>query len=88
MGKADRKMQRALVVLDAAYSDAIRPHRLQLADMSDADARAAHVAALDLARRAADREGGSGWLARTDMDDASLSASLWESHVAPLRSAP
>jgi hypothetical protein len=85
MGKADRKLQRAQAALAASYADAIRPHRLHLAGMSASDARAAHDAAVAAARRVADREGGAGWLARAGLDDETLSTSLWDEHVAPLR---
>jgi hypothetical protein len=70
MGKADRKLQRAQAALAASYADAIRPHRLHLAGMSASDARAAHD---------------TGWLARAGLDDETLSTSLWDEHVAPLR---
>jgi hypothetical protein len=87
MGKADRRMQRARAALDAAYADALRPHRLSLSALDEPDARAVHDAAFTVARRAADREGGPAWIERAGTTADELSAALWGEHLAPFRSA-
>ena len=97
MGRGQRRTERALERLDAAYGDAMRPHRLAMGERRAAltaspDGRAAvlaelagwHHAAVAVARRAADAEGGPGWLARLGHDDDWVHERLWDDLGRPL----
>jgi hypothetical protein len=92
-------MERALERLDGAYADEFRSHRLALgesrmvleSDPNDAtraavveDLLARHRAAAAVALRAAEREGGPGWLSRAGHDDAWAHEHLWDGHGQPL----
>jgi hypothetical protein len=91
-------MERAIERLDATYGDAVRARRLAIGErrdeLADVPLGAEHPALADVlrwhrdatatARRAADAEGGEGWLARAGHDDGWLDEHLWDGHVAPL----
>jgi hypothetical protein len=85
-------MHRALDALDRTYgkefaSERLRCGRLVAGGVDDAvlmALAATHDRCLAAARAAADRAGGTGWMARAGVDGESLSARLWAEHGEPL----
>jgi hypothetical protein len=92
VGRSDRRMHRALEALDTSYGTAFAGERLNVGrlvaggvdDAVRASLAATHERCLAVARSAADRAGGPGWMARAGADAASLSARLWAEHGEPL----
>lgn len=93
-------MSRALEKLESVYANEMQRHRVGLGARREllvkestderlrsevmTDLAALHRAAAKVARSAADKEGGPGWLARAGHDERWPNEHLWTAHVAPL----
>jgi hypothetical protein len=92
MGRSDRRMHRAVGLLDQTYAAAFARERLDcgrlVAGGIDADVLAAlntiHDRCLAAALATARREGGPTWMARAGLDEPTVSARLWAEHGEPL----
>jgi hypothetical protein len=94
VGRSDRRMHRAIDALDHGYGAAFAGERLNVGrlvaggvdDSARTSLAATHDRCFAVARSAADRVGGPGWMARAGVDASSLSARLWGEHGEPLTS--